>query len=281
LSDYLVIGLPKQIRGLLESKFSAMGACLGSILTDTGKEGRYRIVPDPNSAVIKIQDYYETVKADIDNSLIVVLPYAQLPNEVKEELDVIESFGTEVLYAVAGEDGWPPVPNGRAGKLNENSLNQIVTRIIDEIFDSEKPHSSFFTEASDKNANIIIIKDALTLCNDLPSFRSKFLKDAADSFVEYVEKNGRVGDLKGFFAKRGIEHAQTGGINTTLNVMHNNQCIHSSQRSTHLKRGDKTTPEAASRIYYQEFSFESSFYIAVIYVGPHPSKDIVCTHYLN
>ncbi|MFA6183466.1 hypothetical protein, partial [Acidithiobacillus sp.] len=132
------------------------------------------------------------------------------------------------------------------------------------------------TTAED-NARLLIATGALDSCDAVPRYRWLFLTKAADAFALLLQKNGAVGGrLGGFFKNQGVIHAQSGGVNATLQVYKDGRLVYENTSNTHLKQGDCTTADAAVRIYYQHFSFQEELYVAILHAGPHPDRDITC-----
>jgi len=77
-----------------------------------------------------------------------------------------------------------------------------------------------------------------------------------------------------FFREKGLEHGQTGGISVTFEVLLGTKSVHNENTKTHLKQGDKTSPEGAARLCYQVFTHERCTYVAILYAGPHPERDL-------
>jgi hypothetical protein len=209
-----------------------------------------------------------------------VLPYAPIPINVIDELDALEDVGAEIIYFSEGNNDWPVLV--KKTRPDTPFLNEVFRQLIIEIFgDEEAPlPSDYFRSISERNPNIIIAKAALDTCDQVAEYRRCFLRTAADALIELVDNNGQVGPMDAFFRNLGLEHAQTGGINTTLTVFRDGKRIHQKTTNTHLKKGDKTTLQAAARIYYQEFFIEQQCYVAILYAGPHPDDDINCEHEL-
>lgn len=273
-----VIGLVKSLRARFEGKCKQLGIAYRYILADIGQEGTYDILPigqDPIHAFHAFADQIEP-----QDGLVIVLPYAGLSNNLQLDLQAFESMGGQVLFEPP-ETKWPTAKKRKP--LDQASLNALLDILIlcisPESFQEAKI-SEYYTQAMEGNAQLIITKDALMQCDEVSVHRRDFMIKAIDALGEFAcsENNGRI---DAFFNERGIEHAQTGGITTTLSIRKNGKEIYGKSSNTHLKQGDKTTREAAARIYYQIFFIERIRYIAVLYAGPHPDKDINYVHELG
>lgn len=273
MGGVFIIGLPTQISKTLEAAAKQEKVRITSVTAGIGKEGRFRLFPAPEDAIHSLRAYYDQFDGRYEDAFVVVLPYAPIPDEVRAELDVLESMGAEVVQAAPGEDDWPPL--AKRGKPDTRFFNDLFRRLRDEIFEAdEEMPSDYFRAASERNSKIIIAKGALDSCNDVPQHRHAFMKLAADTFVIIADRNGQVGRMDAFFRESGLDHAQSGGISTTLRVCKDGRCIHNATSNMHLKQGDNTTPQAAARIYYQHFLGSGLCYIVVFYAGPHPDCDL-------
>lgn len=280
MDGVFIIGLPSQLRVGLEAAAKERGAYISTVLAGIGKKGTMQLLPDPSDAVHKFKAYYDQFGENYEDALVIVLPYAPIPITVDDELTILEELGGEIVYVSQGVNDWPIL--AKKSRPNTQFLNQVFRQIIIEIFneENEKP-SDYIRNIAEKNPNIIIIKGALDTCDQVAKHRHEFLKKSVDALCKFVEENGQVGRIDAFLRGLGLEHAQTGGISTKLTVLKNGKLVHQKTTNTHLKQGDRTTPQAAARIYYQEFYLDNQCYVAVIYVGPHPENDITRVHELN
>jgi len=274
-----ILGLPKAIRARIEGAAKKEGIRISSVLSDIGKKGSLQLLPDPSDAVHSLKAYYDQFSENYENAFVVVLPYAPIPVDVDGELLVLEEFGAEIVYISEGQDGWPVL--AKKTRPDTRFLNEVFQQLMLEILGEEDVlPSDYFRSVAEKNPNFLIIKGALDTCDQVAEHRREFLKMAADALSKFIDKGGRVGRIDAFFGTMGLDHAQTGGINTTLSVFKEGRRIYHKSSNTHLKQGDNTTPQAAARIYYHEFSLEERCYVAVLYAGPHPETDICRQHEL-
>lgn len=274
-----ILGLPKAIRVRIEGAANKEGIRISSVLADIGKKGSFQLLPDPSDAVHSLKAYYDQFGDNYENAFVVVLPYAPIPINVDGELQVLEELGAVIVCVSEGQDGWPVL--AKKARPDTKFLNAIFQQLMQEIIDEEDVlPSDYFYSVADKNPNFLIVKDALDSCDQVAEHRREFLKIGADALSKFVDMGGHVGRVDAFFRAMGLDHAQTGGINTTLSVFKEGRRIYHETSNTHLKQGDKTTPQAAARIYYHKFSLEERCYVAVLYAGPHPETDICRQHEL-
>lgn len=280
----LALGVPVQIRARLEKEANRHGDNIASILCEIDKYGFYQLLPKPNTAIHHLRVYYEddAFQTSYEDALVIVFPYAEVPTEIDAELLVIEELGGRVIYTKAGVNGWPEVPSRRKKGRDDNFFDAVFKAANNEIFGApEIPASQLFLRITEICSRIIVTQGALHACDQVAKHRIPFIENSALAFVEFIENNGAAGRIDAFFRERGIEHAQTGGIETTLKVYRGGKCIYNSTAHTHLKKGDKTKPQAAVRIYYHIFYVDKEQYIAVLYVGPHPEYNISCEHFME
>lgn len=275
-----IIGLPRSIRARIEAEARRNGLSLISILCDIGKEGALMLLPHPDQAIFRLRSYYDQLD-DIDDAYIIVLPYAPIPKDLEVELDLVDTMGGTTVRPTQGQDDW--IQN-KAKRPDTTVLNSICERLLKEIFpnhylfpaQADLP-SEYFRASSESRPQLIFSGDIFEVCDQVAIHRYAFMRKAADAFAEMVAKNGHVGPADTYFGTLGLEHAQTGGIQTTLEVIRGASSIYNKTSSVHLKQGDKTTPQAAARIYYHSFLHEKRCYIVVLYAGPHPEADISLT----
>lgn len=267
-----IIGLPKPLHRRLEVEAGRNGTRVLSVLADIGKEGTLQLVPFPGQAISDLQAYVNLLGSHWENAVVIVLPYAAVPLKLDDELEVIEQAGGLVVRPAQGQDGWVKLEQRRPG---DAFLNGLFRRLISELFE-EFPclPTEYFRTVSENSTQVLIADGALDSCDLVAPHRRKFLRDVADAFAELVAHNGSGGRVDAFFKKWGLDHAQTGGINATLKLHKDGKCFYNETSNTHLKQGDKTTPEAAARVYYQSFVHETLCYVAVLYAGPHPNSDV-------
>lgn len=275
-----IIGLPKQLRAKFEAAVKKAGERVSSVLADIGKEGTLQLLPHPGDAVHKLRAYYDQFSGNYGDAYVVVLPYALIPTDVDNELEALEELGAEIVYVSEGDDGWPVL--AKKARPDTRFFNEVFNQLMVVVFgnDEELP-SDYFRSISEINPHIIIAKNALETCDQVAEHRRDFFRIAADALIKMVDKNGEVGPIDAFFRDLRLEHAQTGGISTTLTVIRDGKQVHHRTTHTHLKQGDNTTPQAAARIYYQGFHWEQQYYVAILYAGPHPEDNISYVYELS
>jgi len=284
MSHICIIGLPKALRRRAESTLEVYGVIPYVVVADAGKRGKLQIVPSVDDAIQTLRSYCDDVAETYSDADVIVLPYTPIPDLLYGELDALESMGAQVTFIGEPESGWPTLAERQ--KPDTTFLNKLfeclLTEVLGETDEAEPPPPSMYIRSlTEQCPQLIVVGDALDQCDDVAPHRYEFIRNTADALVELIDKKGNVGRLDAFFREKGIEHAQTGGITIKLKVSHKGGAIHDKSASTHLKKGDHTTPQAAARIYYQECHHDEELYIFVLYAGPHPDTDFSREHELQ
>ena len=273
MDEIFVIGLPLAIIKKLEARAKGTGIRFSSIALGKGKKGKPKLLPHPSQAIYNLQEYFDRVVSHEGEPSIIVLPYAQIPYDVYDELAVIEEMGGNCEYIEEGKDGWPELEKGQ---LDSQFLTDLARRLEDELFPkSIRLPSESFKNAVECCGRIIIPEGSISECDEVAEYRRTFFHAACDAFVEIAQSNGQVGPIDLYFKTLGIDHAQSGGISATLELYKDGDCVIKKTTNVHLKQGDKTTREAAARLYYTTFEFEQRYFLAVLYAGPHPDTDVI------
>lgn len=257
----VVIGLPKPLRGRLEAaarnKFDVT-----SVLIEMGKLGRPVLIPHPWRAKEEI-DAVTQETADVD---ILLLPYVPVPPQVRDTIDAAAEIGAHVSTPTV-TDGWPHITHGLSGPFLEalflrlrDHLNLIV-RIAP---------VDMFNEATARTKQLIVAPNALDSLSEIAQGRHRFISDSVSALENAAIANGTVGDLERYFASKGLHLATSGGMLVTVEVVDlSGKRLLKRDTQWHLKQGDKTTPQAAVRIYFDFVDIEGSFAVVVLYAGPH------------
>lgn len=278
MSRVFIIGLPKALRTRLEGAARNQNYTISSVLAVEGERGSLRLVPFPERAVLDLRAYFDELEA-LEDAFVLVLPYTKLPDCLNEELDTLKELGGRVARARQGIDGWQKFPRTR---LDQTFLDSVFRSLTDFLFPmGDLAPSEYYRRIAARNGQIVIPDGALDSCDEVAQHRYKFLKAVADAFDLYASNGGSNGRIDAFFDALGLDHAQSGGINATLEVHRGGICVHRDTSNTHLKQGDNTTRIAAARVYYQNFILDNFLYVAVLYVGPHPDTDVTRAVYLN
>ncbi|MDB0510781.1 hypothetical protein [Ralstonia solanacearum] len=269
-----VIGLFQSLQRKFVADCGRKGIEGRSVLAGIGREGTLTLLPIQNDAVHAFRAYLDGLSA-YNEAHVVVFPYAPIPEELDDELKVVAEMGGVVIRATNGQDGWPLL--GKKQKPDTATLNLAYARLWHALpgaqHEETPPPSEYFRLVAEANPRIIFATGVLTTCDSVAHHRYDFLRRAVDALVEFA-MDGAGGRIDAFFRERGIDHAQTGGITTTLTVHAGTENIHTDTSNAHLKQGDYTTPQAAARVYYQAFMHQQLTYVVVLYAGPHPDKNI-------
>lgn len=282
MSRIFIVGLPKLVRNRVESALKAAGYFAKSIQADRlARSGILALLPDASHAPDMLRAYCDSLES-YDEAKIYVLPFAWIPGELYDELDSLEEMGAEVIEFEMGEDGCPTVdPINPA--LDQSFQDGVVCLLKKQIIgdQSELLPSAHIRQVAAQIPGLIVVHDAIELCDQVAKARYPWVIGAINAFAEMIRANGEVGEHEPFFAQRGLIHAQTGGIAISLDVYHEGKSVRGLESSVHLKKGDKTTPQSAARIYYQALSHEQKFYVFLLYIGPHPDRSFERTHHLS
>lgn len=271
MSGVFIIGLPVPLRRRIEAAAKQRGMTLSSVLADVASRGTLRLLPYPGQAVHDLRKYLDSLPT-YEDADVIVLPYAKLPDELEAELDALEELGGSVDQIRYGAHGWKKLEKPRP---DEAFLNHVFQQLTDLLFPGDDdPPSEYFQNLAARCSQIILPVGVLATCDAVAAHRYKFMRGVADALERYVLNGGAGGRIDAFFGELGLDHAQTGGINATLEIYRNGECIRKQTCNTHLKQGDHTTPSAAARVYYQAFTLDGRLYVAVLYAGPHPEADV-------
>ena len=282
MSRVFIVGLPKLVRNRTESALRAAGYFARSIQADRlAKRGILALLPDASHAPDMLRAYCDSLES-YDQAKIYVLPFAWIPDELYDELDCLEEMGAEVIEFEMGADGCPTVDPINP-TLDQAFQDDVVSLLKKQII-GDQPEllpSEHIQQATAQHPELIVVHDAIELCDQVAKARFPWVISAINALIEMIGANGEIGEHELFFAQRGLIHAQTGGIAINLEVFHEGKSIRELESSVHLKKGDKTTPQSAARIYYQTLSHKQKFYVFLLYIGPHPDRDLERTHHLN
>lgn len=275
MRQVFLIGVPKQLRRRIESALEGRGISPSTIITDLDRVGRLQLMPKPEVAVTLLRQFYEPLEGGFENAEVYILPYAPLPHDVETELEAMVEMGANVYDFEMEVDGWPYLHIPRP-KVTESFLDALFDALMHALVEDapEPPLSQHVEKASAASSRLVLIGDAIALCDEIPDHRHGFVTTAMEAFVDLVEGNGCGVGLDQFFKARNLHFAKTGGIQTKLAISVNGKLIRDEIHHTHLKSGDHTTPQAAARIYFQSFIHEQLLWIFLIYVGPHPEANI-------
>jgi hypothetical protein len=276
MRQVFLIGVPKQLRRRIESALEGRGISPSTIITDLDRVGRLQLMPKPEVAVTLLRQYYEPLEGGFENAEVYVLPYVPIPGDIETELEAMVDMGARVYDFEMEVDGWPYLHSPRP-KVTEPFLDALFDALMCALVDEvapEPPLSQHVSKAVASSPRLVLIGDAIALCDELPDYRHGFVTTAMEAFVELVAGNGCGVGLDEFFKTRNLHFAKTGGIQTKLEISVNSKVIRDEVHHIHLKSGDRTSPQAAARIYFQMLTHEQLLWIFLLYVGPHPDTNI-------
>lgn len=279
MSRVFIIGLPKVIRNRVETPLRASGIHLRSILVDRHKKHNIlTLLPDLSQTPGLLRDYYDGLES-YDLARVYVLPFVELPDELERELDILEELGGEITDFKMGEGGCPSLSRVNP-KLDQAFQDTVVKLLLDELVEPQQVilPSVHLQAVLQQTPTLLPLGDAISLCDDVAPGRYAWVINAINALVEIVQAKGHVGDFETFFAQRKIIHAQSGGITVSLDVTRPKAAPQQIKCNTHLKKGDGTTPQSAARLYYHAYGGDPDYYIFLLYIGPHPEKDISRRH---
>lgn len=274
MGNILVIGLFKSLLNKYQSACLANGLHGKAVLAEIGRKGTPDLLPIGQDAKHALHAYMESLER-YDHGHIVVLPYVDLSSTLMDELNALADLGCTIIHATNGEDGWPLLR--RRQKPDTAFLNDVHKRLWQDLPCEEQNNehcvSEHFRYVLENNKHIRILENVFDTCDAVAPSRRPFLIAALDAIGEFLN-SGTPGRIDAFLRGKGLEHAQTGGISTTLTVFAKGHQIHKETSSMHLKKGDRTTAEHAVRLYYQLFRHNGCSYAAILYAGPHPDHDV-------
>lgn len=274
MSAVFVIGLFRSLQRKFDADCMRIGLRNAKVLADIGAKGTLTLLPIENDAVHALRAYLDKLQ-DYKEAHVIVLPYAPIPENLEEELEALADCGATVITGANGQDGWPALA------LKKRPETAIINAAYKRLWlampgvptREQVAPSEYFNQIVDGNPQILLADEVLQTCDLVAQHRYDFMRQSADALVEFAAE-GSAGRIDAFFREKGLDHAQTGGIDTTLEVFEGDLCIYKSTTNTHLKQGDKTTPEGAARLYYHTFVHKKKTYVAIIYAGPHPDRNV-------
>lgn len=274
MAPLFVIGLPKGLAPRITSAAKQNGIAVEFILAGQNKEGKLHLIPSEATAIYPLENY--TSKMEVKDVKILLLPYAITPIAIDEELDAIEECEGTVERVSAGRDGWPRLGESPDGPF----LDSLFRAFEAKYFPKKAPTpSEHFTALAESNSRLLVTTGSLDTCDKVASHRRKFLISCADACIELLDQ-GNEETVEDFFRKRALDHAQSGGIDATLRIVKDGKDAYNETRNTHLKQGDKTTPQAAARVYYHYLQLEKKRYVGILYAGIHPSSNVSKIHHI-
>lgn len=271
----LVVGLPQGSRQLIDSFAKGVGLQLDRVYAQLGKEGTFVLLPRPEHCLPAIDRYLDASGQGADDyagSHIVVLPYASVPQDCLDELDVLVTMGATVDFPDPAVDAsWPRVSRRKPPDQNfyvalAKRLQQHLSSLLP--VQSEAP-SEFIRSLANECGVLLIADGALDNCDKVAPYRHDFIRKAVTVLTDAVT-NGLHGRFDAYCSERGLLHAQTGGSIFTVSIFNDDVEVNERVCQTHLKQGDKTTKEAAARVYYTFVDINGDRYVALLYAGPHP-----------
>ncbi|MFV8845439.1 hypothetical protein [Serratia fonticola] len=273
METIFIVGMFKSLNKRLAAECNRRDIRNYQVLADFGKQGFLGLVPTPHDAILAFQEWLKAENEEYHKLHIIVLPYCSITKEMDEELETVEEFGASVEYVEAGCDGWPSLLP-RKKRPDTEFLNNVFKKTIEllpPIVEPEISVSDYYYQVAQANPKVMFSPHVFEHCDYVAPHRKLFMKSAVDALSEFLKQPPGL-RVDAFFQEKGIEHAQSGGIITHLEVVSGNSKVkHSSQ--THLKKGDNTTSAAAVRIYYHFINQNEINYIVITYAGAHPEND--------
>lgn len=280
MSHVLIIGIPKNIRQFVETQLGRHDFIPTIVPCDLNRRGDFTIVPSEEDAIHGLYNYCDNLVDSYADAEILVLPYATFKPSLQAELDALEQMNAKVRYVGGPGTGWPQlVPRV---KPDDRFYNGILKCLIDDLVgvDNDEPPSIYVKYVIENSPNLVVVDDALDLCDEVAEHRYTFMRDCVDALHELIELNGGNGRKDAFFRSKNLVHAQTGGIEIKLTISIDGHDLGTCTVHSHLSKGQKTTAIAAPRVYYHDVYHDGQTYIFLLYMGPHPDIDLVrsCHH---
>lgn len=281
MGTVFVIGLFKALQRRFEGDCARKGVRYKAVLADRGREGTLTLLPVGDDAKHALLAYADGLD-DYKEGYVIALPYADMPPDLENELQALADLGCTVVRATNGEDDWPTLK--RRERPDNIILNAAYARLWRDVpvveAEAEPAVSDYFRQLADSSDRILFADSVFDTCDAVAPHRREFMRRSADALLEFI-RIGSNGRIDSYFRAKGIEHAQTGGINATFEAFLNERRVHKETSNVHLKKGDNTKPEGAARLYYQIFVFNSRDYVVVLYAGPHPDRDVSWTYHFR
>ena len=277
-----IIGLPNLVRARVLAAAKLRDLELLDVPAGVGAAGTFKLLPHDDEAIYRLQDYIASFDAESDYSAcrVYALPYAPLPVDVEDELQILEELNGVVVRPTPGEQGWPSKSSARRRDQAfwDTLFAAIVSQLPGEAL-KRQPPSAYFQSVAADNRRLLIAPGSLQYVDNVAEHRHEFLRRAADALALFT-REGAGGRIDAFFGRHGLDHAQSGGITATLRLHRQGRLILEHSCNTHLKQGDKTTRISAVRVYYHAFALDGHQHVIVLYAGPHPDDDVERDHHL-
>lgn len=273
MSGVLIIGLLKSMTQRFKVECAKNRVEISLVEADFGNRGNsYTLIPYPGEALEAVRSYADKLDNWAD-AHVIVMPYAEVPGDLDEELEILADEGATIVRAESGSDGWPVIP--RKKKADANLIEQIRVRLWVELpVSSTLPEenvapSVFFRQVCEANPRLIITEQVYQVCDLVEPSRYDFLRRAVDALAEFT-RDGSEGRIDNFFRRRKLTHAQSGPNKSALELTFKGKVILDETVETHLKQGDASTPQFAARLYYHHTEVDNGLCVVVTYAGPHP-----------
>jgi hypothetical protein len=131
------------------------------------------------------------------------------------------------------------------------------------------PSEAFASVAS---ATLILAKDALSKADRITIRRYDFAIRAASALAAFAGQREVPEGLSKFFKDRDLDFAVNGPTLATYDVIKNGAVVSKLSTEWHLKEGDMTSQEDAARIYFHSATVDGTWYVFVLWCGPHPTS---------
>lgn len=281
MARILIIGLPKGAQHLVDTFAKGAGLLVTRVYAEVGNRGTLALLPRPEHCLPEVRRYLDASGGDAKDysgSNILVLPYAEVPADCIEELRIAEEMGAAIIYPNPENDAtWPKITRKRGA--DQEFLVQLASRIREYLSpfvrEQHEMPSAFIRQLAHACPSFLIASSALDECDKVAPHRYDFICNSVTLLVDAVT-NGFASRFHDHCAKKGLHHAQTGGSKFTVSVYFGTEKQPDVICQTHLKQGDRTTKEAAARVYYTFLDVGHVRYVALLYAGPHPEGEFNC-----
>lgn len=266
-----IIGLPRAVQLRLEAKFLDRHRLSTARMEIHNKRNEPSLVPFPAEAVLSLQEAFSRIEDPAD-LLVVVLPYAPVPDQLADELAALSDLGVAVHQPTPGQGRWPVY--SRRKRMDQEFLDGLYFSIVElTAVDSVECPSERFITANLRSSRFVVAEGAITSVNEIAHHRYSFIERAVSALAEIAEGR-QIGSFDTFFTTKGLNFASSGGITVTPEIWRNGERIASQPTNHHLKQGDATTRVAAVRLYFDVIQDGDERFVVVLYAGPHPDKDL-------
>ncbi|WP_155301659.1 hypothetical protein [Burkholderia gladioli] len=271
----LVIGLLKSLENRFNIECKRKGIVPTSVKAEIGKRGNYVLIPHTGVAISELQAHSDAV-SDYSDAYVIVMPYAELPENLEGELAALETYEARIVRSEAGRDGWPSVP--KTGAADSKVLNDIYSRLWQAMPEVTDPDldlvpSDYFRKICGENPHIIVADSVFKICDEVTAVRQKFLRRCMDALSDLTRKE--IGTpIDKHFRSWELDCAGSGSLTSSVVLTQNSSVVFEETTEVHLKQGDKTKVQNSVRVYFHQTVIQNVRLVIITYAGQHPDRNM-------